>query len=416
MDLPCHIALPKKAMNHYVSFVKERIVRAYNNNTSKFHSLYFSVAQSSGYGKTRLLLEAGKKHLHTVYARFGKDISPGLPHPNSTLKQFFKISSVSSHADLFLAVTYKIALSHLLAPQQSQDSLPLFQLEGDDESGEKFSSFWDEVIAMYKENAASNEARNTIIDEAKAHQHLFGMAACRTDFDKSGGFYVAGQQRYPSELLVVFDESRFLFGNDPQEGFLSTILQAHQALQFRNMVLVFVDTLKPRLNVVPNFVFDSSAPPFREFHPLPDLCEVLTYNSCLYTEKCLDRPKELARILSHGRPVWNALFFSKLELSEKDAEDAITYAMVKLSNSPAATIFKNYFGGLASTSLHFGIWDIKDRGYVMAMVPYHMGTIMHLGDNQLKISVQYVPEPILAEAAATRILNLLILVLKLDLY
>ena len=59
---------PEVALDHYRDFVRDKIMKEYNKNPEKYHSLYFSVVQSSGYGKSRLLLEAGKRKLHTVYA------------------------------------------------------------------------------------------------------------------------------------------------------------------------------------------------------------------------------------------------------------------------------------------------------------------------------------------------------------
>jgi hypothetical protein len=75
------------------------------------------------------------------------------------------------------------------------------------------------------------------------------------------------------------------------------------------------------------------------------------------------------------------------------------YAIAKLSNIKPATLGYNYFGGLAVASILFGIWGVLDHHYAATLLTGHMSTVLHF-DDQSRMFVHYVSEPILAEAAS----------------
>lgn len=84
-------------LEHFVNFVKKDIIEVYSKSLDH-HSQYFSMVQSSGYGKTRLVLEAGKGHLNVVYCCLRRDNSNGYPPANSPVRSllldFFLVETV----------------------------------------------------------------------------------------------------------------------------------------------------------------------------------------------------------------------------------------------------------------------------------------------------------------------------------
>lgn len=402
---------PEIALDHYQHFLQNRIMKEFNKDPSIYHSLYFSVVQSSGYGKSRLLLEAGKTKVHSVYACLRKTNSSGYPFANYGLKKFLTdYCSTISNAELFLTLVYYISmvilgcfrpieiLQNLNIPQNR----PLHHFEGAGNGYSKFHQFWDLVMKAFhvvlKNPAASDELKNKVTEA----QAKFYRAAQQKDFSISGGFYDLDNERFPSEIVVVFDEARFLLNDRPGINLFRVLRSSQQSMKFQNMVLVFVDTISTISNFSPAYIHDPSARPYRVFELLPVFYEIMTYDSLIPTDlNNADniRIGELARLFSLGRPVWNACFFSKPNITAKDVLHCVSYAMVKLSNTSAANIYKNYFGGLAVASILFGIWGIMDQSYATMMLSSYMGTALFFGDDRTRMFVHYVSEPILAEAA-----------------
>src|SRR5690606_15474524 len=81
---------PSRALRHFKEFFEEKILKAYNINRNAFYALYFAVVQSSGYGKTRLLLEAGKRFFNLVYCCLRDPKSTGYPLRNDRLADYLK--------------------------------------------------------------------------------------------------------------------------------------------------------------------------------------------------------------------------------------------------------------------------------------------------------------------------------------
>lgn len=397
---------PEVAVDHYRNFVRDKIMKEYNTSPEKYHSLYFSVVQSSGYGKSKLLLEAGKSTLHTIYACLRQENSSGYPLMNKDVKTLLNDACRTTEmAELFLSVVYYVAMvilgcfepvdlpKDILIPK----NMHLWELEGWGGTDGKFDGFW-KIVKQILSDVPRN-ILNTLKIKVKEVQSQFTTAAKKGKFRESGGFYEVDGQIFPSEIVVVFDEARFLL-NDPNVNLFRNLRYAQGSMGFRNMVLVFVDTISTISNFSPPYRHDPSARPYRVFELLPVFYEVLTYDTLVPDNIDTPRFGELAELFSKGRPVWKAHFFSKAEVVENNIHDSIRFAMVKLSNSPHASLTDNYFGGLAVASIMFGIWGILDHGYASMLLSSYMGTALYFGDDRSRMFVHYVSEPILAEAAS----------------
>lgn len=66
LGFSCDFEDGKRVVEHYAEHVRNEVLAQYRKKKSKYYAPYFTVFQSSGYGKNRLMLEAGKRHLNTV--------------------------------------------------------------------------------------------------------------------------------------------------------------------------------------------------------------------------------------------------------------------------------------------------------------------------------------------------------------
>lgn len=245
------------------------------------------------------------------------------------------------------------------------------------------------------------------IDQCKISQKFFNDIF-HSNTCVTGGYYFSSDDdaRFPSELVVVFDEARFLLGRDSSTSLFRTLRAAHRSMEFRNMILVFVDTISTISNFAPPYIYDTSYRPHRQFELLPVYYEIISYNSCQNQVNYENqRPGDLARLFSLGRPMWNACFFYNTVVTLPDIDNAIRFAMMKLANSPSPNMQQNHFACLAAAAIMFGVWGIMDHSVATALVSSYMGTALFLGDDRLRMFVHYVPEPILAEAAAQLVYN-----------
>lgn len=232
-----------------------------------------------------------------------------------------------------------------------------------------------------------------------------------------------------SELVIVFDEARFLLDGDNSENMFRKLISAHAKLRLKNVVLIFVDILSALSGFSPTFFHDPSRPQ-RKFKILPPFYAISTYNVCSigpdYFENqdvpitdCkgnflnveanknppaqsadLERIQNLVMLFSRGRPLWGSHFRALNRLNMDAIKKAVYYAMQKLSFKSEANLVKNYFGRLAAMAIRFGIWGIMDHSYATTLMSSYMATGIHFAEDGLRMFVHYVPEPIISEAAS----------------
>ena len=394
----------------------------FNANPLKYHSLYSAVVQSSGYGKSRTLLRAAKNLVHTLYLCLREPTSSGYPIGNQDMKQ--KITNYCKsvqRAKLFLALVYIMAYEHIVQCHNDTfdgQELPLNLLElpavkaeegvaKEDLGYAKFNEFWGKVIELMEgfEKMTESEglqAKSELFTRIERLQQGYKTfySGNPNRIQETGTYYDINGSPHPSEIVLVFDEAKCLLDGEKSQSYFRCLRSAHKLLEFRDFVLIFVDTVSTISNFSPPFSHDPSARPTRTFDLLPAFYHITTYNSCVLAAEQESRVHGLAELFSRGRPLWGALYFNKkMSLSLETIHMALEYAKRKLSNMSVPNIETCYFGALACLSIRFGIWGVLDHSYASALLSSYMATALHFGDDRIRMFVYYVPEPILSEAA-----------------
>lgn len=387
----------------------ELVRSLFNKAINKYYALYVSIVQSSGYGKSRMLLEASKRHIHTLYACLRPENTSGYPIQNKNVKAFIipAYCTNTDNAKLFLAVTYKVALEYMgcfagTPPGSNGGILPLHSLcdcQSDGRDEPKFNNFWTAVSSALEQVSANEDLRKELYQQVGKWRSSYLTAFNQGLVQGTGKFVPVGDAYLPTELVLVFDEARFLLDGKENASYFRCIRAAHRELQLPNFILVFVDTVSTISNFSPCFKHDPSARPTRDFDLLPSFVYVTTYDSlALPATRPHERTSQLSELFSHGRPLWSACFFSKHPVVSSHILEALQFAMIKLSNQPKPSLAGNYFAALACMSMRFGIWGVMDHSYASALLSSYMATALYIGEDRIRMFAHYVPEPILAEA------------------
>lgn len=396
-----------QALKHYVDFVRQNIIGLYNTNVSDgsyYYALYFAVVQSSGYGKSRMLLEAGKKDLNTVYGCVRtNDSANGFPASNSNLHVFLQSNNSVDNLRKFLVICYFVAFDHLQKNQTSKSTLlPLNDFVLPNPS-KIFERFWNLVIQKYDNPPMPYDdlfkwftrTQLDFIELKKNNQPYKGM--------------LNGQ--VPSELLIVFDEAKSLLERNSNvledDGDFSVFRNLRRALRSigsRNMILVFTDTLSSISNFTPASSFDSSYRPGKNFYLLPPYYELLTYDSIRTFLESIGRDANsfesvlhYAAVFSQGRPLWKALYLIT-NISEIELEQLVFFARRKLANSQSLDLTGEVVK-IAMIAVRCGIKGVLDHHLGSALMSSYMGTGIFIDDDRIRMVVEYPVEPVLGEAA-----------------
>lgn len=363
------------ALLHYVEHVRHEIIEKYIIESEKkvyYYSLYFAVTQSSGYGKSRIMPEAGKKHLNTVYGCVRNEDYTGYPFPNSDLLTFLRNHNSVKQLSKFLIICYLVATEYLKENHQiKREHLPLSDFLFD-----SFDSFWKSVIKAFNSTKFTNYM-------ALFKQHQDEYAIIRKNAVYRNGL-LNGQ--VPSELVIVFDEAKTLLRrnkldlmDDGSSSVFRNLRRALRQISSKNMVLVFTDTLSSISNFAPASAFDPSFRPEAEFNLLPPFYEVLTYDSLKILAEShglvidnFDHHHHYFVVFSQGRPLWAALYLHDfndvIALSE-----LIYYARQKLSNNRDAKL-NNELAIVATIAVRCGINGVLDHHLGSALMSSYMGT------------------------------------------
>lgn len=397
-------------IQHYVEFLKVQILEEFNRfaltTDWKYFALYFAVVQSSGYGKTRLLLEAGRFDAHTIYTCLRAEGSQGYPNGNAFVRDLL-IRNLKTLDDFkyFLSVVYHIA-AELATQNRAEDvfALHLHRLEGDDI---KFAEFWTLIEKNFKAYD-SVEARAELIrivqDAQSKYGEVFKMNGQKAF--NTGTVVEFKGSKLPSEIVFVLDEAKILTDTlNVDKSVFRYLRRAHNLMGFKNFVLVFVDTVSSISESAPSALHDASLRPVKGMDVLPVYYQILTYDSCaseLPFPDDISREHRLAKIFSRGRPLWYALYFNTHYLVPGIIQQAIAFAKVKLTNMAFGVtkkIERVDWNSIAAITLRFGVNGISDYSYGTPLVADHMATVLYFGEDRIRLYIRYVAEPILAEGA-----------------
>ena len=349
--------------------------------------MYAAVVQSSGYGKSRLLLEAGRHHFNTVYGNASESDS-GFPKPNHDLVSFLRNNNKEEVLIRFLASCYKVAFDVVsLHGRRPDGSLPLFG-----EQGESclFGSFWTKVIDLFKDAEASSAAvqffqeQQDLFNEYRKVRPVNGLTTVVLA-DKS-------KRQFLPHLVVVFDEAKVLLKGD-EFSIFRNMRRALKELNSFNMLLIFTDTLSSISNFAPPLVMHSSLRPdasklflFQPFY------EVLTYDA-LSTDVNADPVNfsQLRSLLLQGRPLWAAFYCGRADkLRDLNAiTELLRFAKRKLVFHNDGILLlpaeeyedvsvmerkRRYYATIAVLAVRFGIDGVLDHTLASELMSSFMGT------------------------------------------
>lgn len=265
----------------------------------------------------------------------------------------------------------------------------------------KFSKFWELVLEetekCLKDEQLKNKRRSTFEHYQKTVGWKKGTRAFATEIVIDGKCVLV-----PTHLLIVFDESRWLLETvNETDSIFRNLRKANQNLGSTNCVLVFIDTLSSVSDFQPAWSKDPSHRPTNTRSLLlPPFYEILTADPLGSTlNPAANRHQMLANIFSFGRPGWQALFFREFaRVTMNDIENALYYAKEKLSlRFKVEPLTESSM--IAVLAVRFGIIGISDHSLATSLISSHMGTGVYIGEDRLRMTVQYISEPILAEAA-----------------
>lgn len=366
-----------QALNHYVDHVRNEIIGKLNDQPSdrtSYYALYFALVQSSGYGKSRIMVEAGKKHLHTVYGCVRSKGSKGFPLANDNLLMFLSSHNTVQALQKFLAICYLVAHDYILKNSANErEFLPLYDYMYQD-SSRLFAKFWDEVIEAFITNSYPD-----CIKRFKQLQTQFFTA--RLIHTPQNGLL---DGKIPCEIIIVIDEAKSLlqkneddFMDDGSNSIFRNLRRALCSLGSRNMVLIVTDTLSSVSNFAPASSFDSSYLPGWNFNLLPTFYELLTYDT-LKIEfgdniDAFCSHYHYASVFSQGRPMWKALYLNDSLLYEERIPGLISFARRKLVNSESIEMTNDY-AKIAVVAVRCGIDGILDHHLGSAIMSSYMGT------------------------------------------
>jgi hypothetical protein len=388
------------ALLHLKRFFEVQIIDQFNHRPEEFYALYTSFAQSSGYGKSRILFELGKLYFNVAYLCLREDRSTGYPPGHAIIRNILKNASFVE-MKIFIVACYLTA-KMFVEEQESAPSPPLKSLCKD---FQKLDSFWQTVKANYEDLLTEDH------DSVFKGYRILQIEEYRKRSEwKASGETSYGKNLY--ELIIVFDEARFLIDESTSaETQFRLLRRAQRELSSRTVALVFVDTLSTITNFSPSKIFDPSyRPESGEFKLLPPYYELQTY---VPTEKANelvngsiarkiledDKLKELGCRFSIGRPLWYAYYFNESNYTTSLFNKAVKFARIKLSFDISQDIMKSSDALLAVFSVRFGAKGIMDHTMASRLMSSYMATGIYLGDDRLRMLARYVPEPILAEAA-----------------
>lgn len=360
----------ERALNHFKKFV-DKCITDFQESPKTFYSLSFPIVQSSGMGKTRLVLESGRKTMHVVYGCLRDSRSTGYPVGNENLMNFLRNNNETEKLMEFLAIVYITFFSmwHRYKTKFPSVKFPMAKLEGDDI---KFQRFWKFTIDFY--NKMSKLERKKIIQEFRFWQ----------------------KREDAPEVLFAIDEASDLVKLNPGDKVsrFVNLREAFADLDSRKLVLVFMDTSSIIVHAQPK--------EYRDFRPklLPPFYEILAMN-CRPANFNLemDRETELIAAFSYGRPLWYAYFFKGDAHFLSAVPRAIRFTRLKLAFTDDTQNLLGDDAAAAVASFRFGISGISYYPLASDLMKSHMAVGISIWGDRPKMQIEYIPEPLLGEAA-----------------
>ena len=331
----------------------------YNTN----HAAYFAVIQSSGYGKSRMVikLEETSNDYRIIYCTFGSDLA--FPTSNVILNP--SVWKRRSRDDLESALN--VAIGNLILGVENNQ----LQVNVTDEMDEQ------EMSKLY-------------LDVGARLQH-----------DLQNG----------KSTLIVFDEAAYLVENETANGvsFFRSLRRAmgtYVDAKATNLFFVVMATQSNVARLSPGRLFDPSVKPqldsMYSLTPLDPFILGSSFRAFNDRKEILGKsivkchtPKEM---YSMGRPLWYAILHApqgSLTPAEvlRYAEEKLVYGIIKENQVPSL----HQTLALLAPMMCLSISPMSF--YTHSLVAQHMATALWVSEDRLDLVVTYPSEPVLALAA-----------------
>jgi hypothetical protein len=362
-----------------------------------WYSPYVALCQSSGYGKSKLLIELGRKgFFHVFYVSFDKDksaiVTPATPHVQDlcTNPSF----STVERFEAFLCGCVNVAL------KQKYTAMDLINLVG----SESASQFWSDVMT------ATNRAQGNLTAQFHADcnklRRLGSSAGVLFIFDVASELLVreVKSAAFPSD----FYKSPFHL---LQRALCNLALWASHGIKF---FAVLADTSLRISRFAPRYVHDPSSravigdqlcPPCFIMETLGQVTTTTRRrgNVMRVSHAGNEYVSRFTQLVSLCRPVF-VVMWETLSVGRRaqEAWQQIRRAAIsKLLNVAAINSISlgtvGTTGAIAMLACRINFIPAKcDKDELVAS---HMGTLMSLSDDTEDLFVEYVAEPVLGEAA-----------------
>jgi len=328
--------------------------------TNAFCAPFVVVVQSSGYGKTRAILELGleRKVVYLLWSRIAGGMH--VPHVIETVKRRFGLQNKEAYpVDILERVACKLLTTIVeMMGEFSAEDLRKSQFTKDG----NFGPFYKCLEEKFKENLTPPTS------PCKENEKL------PEEIGKS-----------ESKLIVVFDESKCLLKASTSTG--QTPYQAIRRICRRaGIIAIFLDTSSKIADFLPQ-----NAASNREITEgglsffLPPLIDIPTFD-------ILAVPKDesyYAHLFTLGRPLWASYF----KFQAKGLKDLVLFALSKLAGSEHESA-RNY----ALFCARFGMGS--ESKVAQELTAHNMATLVGVKEDNSVVHAKYLSEPILAEASA----------------
>lgn len=389
------------AKSHYIRFVRSSFALfMYTSSDASFvqiYSLYSAIVQSSGYGKSRLVTEAAKRDLNTLYCNMNQS-DQGYPLPNKNLFDFLSTKSDIESLKVFLMLCYREAFEIVRDHEEKSDFLPLYQkypLEG---TSALFEGFWDIIIAKYPSALQEVDSLKSFFDSQQAlYVDSFIVE------DQVSGYHKATVKNglatnsrgeiFLPELVIIFDEAKSLLEASTNEdrNVFRNLRAALKEIKSFNVMILFMDTLSSVSNFVPASIRDPSRRNL--FIPtilLPPFYEVLTYDVLAdqNDDETYKRYSDCIKLFGQGRPLWLTTYNNNCDTTSNVSKEPIM-ALVAFAKQKLLCFESKALGlpldinprdakenpaAIAVMSIRFGIEGVMDHTLASSLMAGHMGT------------------------------------------
>lgn len=411
-----------------LGYFEKHLDECYKNwidNKSMWHSPYFSIVQSSGYGKSRLCKEFSQTNLNwlTVYICLRNQHSSGYPprhdqainflkekfeEPNQSLSE--KISSMVKWIDAWRWI--RILFRYLFIYEEIQDlDILLDKLHKSFREADA-----NDELEIYSLMKAAGHDGLTKPELEKEERRLFWSLCENGDYANKLHFCVKElfaltyeDNKYPLpalQVLFVLDEARFLINTEVKHfpGYnLFRLFRAGLKGCKECVFAVLVDTTSRVSNFSPPLASDPSN---RDVHG--DIASSKTqklfppFHWITTTDVLCDNSmnvKSREYVFTLGRPLWMSTLRTYGAAPNRfHFQQLVDFAYKKLSCYDAAENH-NIPKVIAFLAVLTGMSVSPHSSTAMELVGSYMATCLAIDDDREALCISYPIEPILSEAA-----------------